>query len=141
MRLIASKYTENDFPYILRLTQNEIGAYFSRRIYDQEVRHKIKINQTYMIYNGTERIGFVSFRPRNDFLYIDSLALDPAMQNKGISGKIFKWLQKKVQENNLNGLTLHVYKTNKQAIRAYHKNGFSIVGEVPSHYAMKKTIK
>ncbi|WP_379139746.1 GNAT family N-acetyltransferase [Paenibacillus sp. sgz500992] len=83
-----------------------------------EMRDKyIPMSDTYVIYNQSEIVGFVSMVED----YLAALFIDTSYQKNGYGKELINFM--KIQKSKI---TLKVYKENTSATRFYEKNGFTI---------------
>ena len=141
MSLLYKQVTEADLGYIMESTRQELGKYYRREITDKELKKKLLKNKAYRIYYEDNGVGFVLFREKKGKLYLDLLVLEKKAQHRGFGGQILSRLEKRVRNQRLESINLHVHPDNKQAIGAYHKYGFSQSKTSRSHYLFKKHIQ
>ena len=115
--LLYKPMKKSEKVYAIQLARNEIDIELKRL--DQY--------KTYIIYNKSERIGFVSYGLRRDkTIYIYILAFEKHAQRQGFGSMVIKRLMKRGQKNDdsFKGLSVKVNKGNGQAINAVKKYGF-----------------
>jgi ribosomal protein S18 acetylase RimI-like enzyme len=141
MSLLYKHMTEADLGYIMKSTRQELGKYYQREITDTKIKKKLLKNKAYGIYDEGSRVGFVLFREKKGKLYLDLLVLEKRAQHRGFGGQIINRLVKRVRNEQLEAIDLHVHPDNKQAIDAYYKYGFIEVKNSRSHYLFRKHVK
>ncbi|WP_276166365.1 GNAT family N-acetyltransferase [Zobellia alginiliquefaciens] len=127
------------------ILENEDGVIAVANVYDGADLHKLRAPVTALIKSWFKR----DFTPEDETssgeFYIDSLAVRPDQQGKGIGSKILRFLiHEYVTEQNGN-LGLLVEKDNPNAKNLYLKTGFESIGDkiltgkVLEHLQVKNT--
>lgn len=80
----------------------------------------------FILRSAGETIGYTAYEEEADRLYLSKLYLTQAMRGKGISSKVFDWIESLASGKTL---FLNVNKGNQQAIAVYEHRGFIRVGE------------
>jgi ribosomal protein S18 acetylase RimI-like enzyme len=79
-------------------------------------------------------VGVAVTERRDDGLYIDRLAVDPARQGGGLGSWLLARLEEVARSNGLSDLSLETADMMDHLVRLYRRNGFEIVGRgLPAH--------
>ncbi len=97
---------------------------------------------------GDETVGFCLFHLSDDGAHINEIATEKAHRRCGIGGGLISRVEKQVEKNKSENITLEVRKQDKGAVLFYQSLGFSAVGERKQFYkdpvddalVMKKTV-
>ena len=93
----------------------------------ETIQQEIKEGAAYFILRlEDEIIGYTAYEEEADRLYLSKLYLTPAMRGKGVSSKVFDWVESLAAGKTL---FLNVNNGNQQAIAVYEHRGFVRVGE------------
>jgi ribosomal-protein-alanine N-acetyltransferase len=65
---------------------------------------------------------------------IMTIATDPGFRGRGVGKRLLKTMVQKLQEKNLQWLTLEVRPSNAPALKLYESFGFRQVGRRPNYY-------
>ena len=87
-------------------------------------------NEEYFIVKDNDRIvGIMSFRQRQDIMYIETMAIIKEFQSKGMGTQFINFAKKYTLENNLNTLRAYTfYKYNTKEF--YLKKGFTLLNKI-----------
>lgn len=75
-------------------------------------------------------VGYLSFQPQDEKLYLSKLYVLSSERGKGIGKQALHFVRKEAAERALREITLIVNKGNTQTIAAYKKIGFRKTGEI-----------
>lgn len=117
--------------YALQLSRDEINI----------EPKKLDESKTYIIYNGKERIGFISFRFRPDHtIYIYILAFEKKAQGRGFAQEVIESMMVygRKKDERFRGLSATIHKVNEPAIHAAVKYGFQVTGERAKYFDFVK---
>ena len=115
--LLYKPMKKSEKGYAIQLARDELNIELKRL--DQY--------KTYIIYNNSERIGFVSYGFKLDkTIYIYILAFEKHAQRRGFGSMVIRKIMKRGQKKDdcFKGLSVKVNKANEQAINAVKKYGF-----------------
>lgn len=88
----------------------------------------------YVALDGERIVGAVRTRPRENDLYIDQLAVDPARQGTGVGSWLLQRIDEVARSRGLAGLALETAEMAEANVRLYRRHGFEIVGRgLPDH--------
>lgn len=80
-----------------------------------------------LVYHENDQtMAFVSYKIKNDEATIGLIAVNPNHQGKGIGGKLLKFVEKKLAQNNIKTLFIPTQKTNQVACSFYKKQGYTV---------------
>lgn len=68
--------------------------------------------------------------PEGSYLILHSLAIDPAVQGKGIGSEVIRFCVKKAKSEGYKALRVDIVPENLPARKLYEKNGFTWAGDV-----------
>jgi ribosomal-protein-alanine N-acetyltransferase len=123
-------------PYIKYYT-NE--AYQSTVASPQVLKRRIRNRKTtvlVVIYNN-KIIGTASFQKRSEFIYLYSMAVDPAFQNNGVGKFLLEKIIKFTINKKFKKISIDSYYPLKNAIRFYESNGFKKTGETKNYHGIE----
>jgi len=99
--------------------------------------------KTLLIYNGRERIGFVSFgfKPGKT-IYIYILAFEKHAQRQGFGSMVIESIIRYGREKDkcFKGLSATIHKINEPAIDAAKKYGFLVTGERTKYFDLMRPV-
>ncbi len=99
---------------------------------DDFIEKQINKGEYFISKNNNEIVGIMSFRQRQNIMYIETMAIIKEFQNKGIGTQFINFAQKYTKDNNLNTLrayTFYQYNTKE----FYLKKGFNLLNK-PGKY-------
>lgn len=122
-------WTEYYTPIIgLEQVQYMLGNIHSKKCISSEV---FDVNtHYYLISYQDEVVGYVGVKIMKDVLFLSKLYILVSKRNLGLGTQTILFISKLAQSNELKTVTLTVNKNNSDAILAYKKNGFKVIGEV-----------
>ena len=80
----------------------------------------------YVYLEDNNTVGFVTYKINNDFATIGLIAVNPNYQGRGIGGKLLKFVENKLIENNIKILLIPTQFQNEEACFFYKKHGYQI---------------
>ena len=129
--LTYRRMKKSEANYAINLARDEINIEPKR----------LEAYKTYLIYNKSERIGYVSFRFKPDkTIYIYILAFEKEAQRQGFASTVLDSLIKYGRKKNdcFKGLSARIHKVNEPAINAANKHGFLVTGERTKYFDFMK---
>lgn len=78
----------------------------------------------YLVSLDCTPIGYLSFRPEKDFLFLSKIYLLKAYRGQGLSRRMLNFVKTRSKDRNLKRIRLTVNKYNERSIRAYEHIGF-----------------
>lgn len=133
MSLAYRRIKMHEKSYVIGLAMDEVDIELKRL--DQY--------KTYLIYNGSERIGCVSFGFKPDrTIYIYILVFEKDAQRQGFASGVFQSLMQYglKKYNRFSGLSATIHKVNDRAINAAVKHGFLVTREREKYLDFMKPI-
>ena len=95
------------------------------------IENQIQENYSYYILTFDENpVGYLSVVEKDNSLFLSKIYVLKSERGKGIGKFAMGFVQKKAKELKLNSIVLTVNKYNSNAIKAYEKMGFRIIGEL-----------
>lgn len=122
---------KSDKDYVIQLARYEINIKAKR----------LSEYKTYLIYNDTERIGFVSFGFKPDkTIYIYILAFEKHAQRQGFGTMVIEWIIRygRKKDERFKGLSATIHKINEPAINAAKKYGFQVTRERTKYFDLMR---
>lgn len=103
-----------------------------RRLADERFRPE----ETIILLDGEQRIGFVKVRREPDTIYLASLYLLPPWQSRGRGTAIVEDLKRRAAEEGV-PVRLQVLRANERARALYERLGFEITETTGTHHQMR----
>src|SRR5258708_6557619 len=123
-RVLRSAFT----PYIRKLGRELTADYYAW------VGAAVNRGDVFVALEAGEVVGVAVTERRDDGLYIDRLAVDPARQGTGLGSWLLARLEEVARSRGLPGMSLETAEMMDHLVRLYRRNGFEIVGRgLPSH--------
>lgn len=94
----------------------------------EEIKRRFGEETIWVAEDGDEIIGTTGVVPKNDALYVRSMAIRPEARGKGIGEKLLKVIEDYAIARNYRRLFLNTAPFLKRAIRLYEKFGFLVCG-------------
>lgn len=150
MDIITEKYklrvrqsVADDFRFCHRLARRNMepyvkrywGGWDSKRYHDDFKRQNIKV----VLLNG-RRIGFCSYKKREDLIFIVDMQLSTNFRGKGIGQRLLEMIEKEARRKDLKKIGLEVFKDNP-ARKLYEAAGFREIKDKKHSLEMEKKIK
>ena len=148
MKVLIRPWQKEDFPAVRRILWESWIAAYSSFIPEEDLRAYLEATyQTAslsLLYDSTfihgligeadgEAVGFarIQFHKNENRLYLASLYLLPAFQEKGIGGRLLRAAEEKAGAYGLTELWVGVMVQNEAAGRWYKRKGFRFIREEP----------
>ena len=87
----------------------------------------IKTENTYILYEDNQAIGFISLKDKNTHGLISAIYIKHKIQRKGYGKYILNFIEQKAKHIGLEYLILKALKMFEWTIEFYKKNGFTIL--------------
>lgn len=108
----------------------------SKNLIDAELPQGIETPKHYFfqLFDDEQQaeVGYVwlEFMTKDDLptVFINDIEINTNQRRKGYATKAFELVEQFAQENNINRVALHVFKTNTAAQALYQKLGFQVTG-------------
>jgi len=134
-----------DSDFIFEVKKEALGPYIEETWgWDEDFQREFHL-QSYepskvniLCISGTEDIGYVEIRAKENHIAITGIYILREFQNIGIGTAVIKKTIKSAMEKGLS-VKLGVLKANKKALRLYERLGFEIERETETHFKMKKS--
>jgi ribosomal protein S18 acetylase RimI-like enzyme len=121
-------WTEHYTPIIGRAQVDYMLSEFQSK---QAIAEQIKSGALYfLIRTHAGFIGYVSFVPKRDELFLSKIYIEASGRGKGYGKKAVLFAAKIAKENGLDRIALTVNKNNLNSIKAYERLGFKNMGSV-----------
>ena len=101
--------------------------YQGKDVITAEIKDRVRY---FFIEDAGIPVGYFAYSLEEDHLAISKVYLKKAFRGSGLSSKVFSFFEKVARENNKGKLSLHVNRSNKQAVEVYLHRGFIIVKSV-----------
>lgn len=103
---------------------------------DDFIEKQINNGEYFVAIENNKIVGIISFRIRQNIMYIETMAIVKEFQSKGIGTQFINFAKKFTQEKNLNILRAYTfYKYNTKEF--YLKKGFTLLGNA-GEYSKEK---
>lgn len=107
-------------------------SYMTRHVMEKRIiLDRVDFSYSVGAYYQNRMIGFIVIgidNYRNELYAFDAgTGIVPNYRGKGVAGRMFELVVKKLKESRINKISLEVLQKNKNAIKAYNKSGFEIV--------------
>lgn len=89
----------------------------------------IKTENTYILYEDNQAIGFISLKDKNTHGLISAIYIKHKIQRKGYGKYILNFIEQEAKHIGLEYLILKALKMFEWTIEFYKKNGFTILDE------------
>lgn len=113
------------------LTQDQID-YMIENFQSKQAMERQMAEEGYLYYlldvDG-EYVGYTAIRADGDTLFLSKIYLLADFRGKGISSRVFDFLEDYCKNNKLKSIWLTVNKNNDRAVAVYKKRGFRITRE------------
>lgn len=129
LQALAKKiWNEN---YTEMISQSQID-YMLETMYSKEVIEDSlkKSHFWYWMEVKNEKIGFLQFYPKENYMFIGKIYIDKKFQAKGYATEAMNFIKEKTESLGLNTMELTVNKNNPKAIKFYTKYGFTKKKEI-----------
>jgi ribosomal protein S18 acetylase RimI-like enzyme len=93
-----------------------------------------KDSTMYFIFYGSKNVGYVSYETNKNEAYLNSIAILPKYQNKGIGTRAVSMINKILNKQGIRDAWLVVHPENLQAVRVYEKNGFKLQKKILNYW-------
>ena len=136
MSELASNIVKEYYDPILGESQNDYMIYKFQSV--SAIKEQLQEGYNYFFVTKTNQnsninkslnIGFMTYYPRTNDIYLSKFYLHKNYRGQGISRHMLNFIVNKTKEVGFNTVTLNVNKYNDLAITAYEKLGFIKVGE------------
>jgi ribosomal protein S18 acetylase RimI-like enzyme len=145
IREIHSILAEAFAPYRKRYTEK---AYNVTVVSKKEIENRLNDQNALILVAQLHKdiVGTAAIKMYSDNLYLQSMAVRPGVQRKGIGMLILGEIEKRARETGVDELSLECYEPLTKAIRVYEKFGFRKTGRRRPYYGitifeMKKNIR
>lgn len=115
------------------------GLRFSRK----EIKRRLNVGQVVVAADrGGQAIGFICYKELHGVLFIDMLAVDTAVQGKGLGSTLMDAAERYAWSRGLRTLQLAVDEPNTHAQSFYERKGYRIIQVMPGQklYLMSKEL-
>lgn len=125
----------NDWEKIVKfeLTQSENKHYHCTGTLES-AKEFFKNSVIYLIWFRSVNVGYISYEINQNEAYLNSIAIIPKYQNKGIGTKAVSKISHMIKKDGIRDAWLVTHPENKCAIRIYEKNGFKIQRKVLDYW-------
>jgi len=120
-RVLRAAFT----PYIRKLGRELTADYYAW------VGAAVERGDVFVALEASQVVGVAVTERRDDGLYIDRLAVDPARQGSGLGSWLLARLEEVAHSGGLSGMSLETAEMMDHLVRLYRWNGFEIVGRGP----------
>lgn len=97
---------------------------------------RFRPEETDILLEGEQRIGFLKVRREPDAIYLASIYLLPPWQSRGLGTAIVEDLQRRAVREEV-PIRLQVLRANDRARALYERLGFEITETTPTHHRMR----
>ena len=134
------KAEQNDKGFLLKLRKESMDEHLRKAgITMSDHQHFARIEEffedSYVIYQGENRIGLIKLSCIQNRYHIRQLQLIPSCQNQGIGSNLLTLLKSKASEKGL-PITLNVL-LNNPALNLYQRHGFVIESKTDVDFQMR----
>jgi ribosomal protein S18 acetylase RimI-like enzyme len=107
----------------------------SPQVLKRRIRNR-KITVLVAIYNN-KIIGTASFQKKSEFIYLYSMAVDPAFQNNGVGNFLLDDIIKLTISKKFKKISIDSFHPLKDAIHFYESNGFKKTGVTKDYHGIE----
>jgi ribosomal protein S18 acetylase RimI-like enzyme len=144
MKISRRKATANDFDFLLTLHKNALGKYIIETYgpWDdtwqrERLAQRLGSGAIEILQVNSRDVGIIEIFREPDRLYLSEFEIVPELQRFGLGSSVLGELIAEARALVL-PIDLQVFKVNP-AQRLYERFGFFVIGETPTHHAMRWT--
>lgn len=137
---------EADYPAIVALTRESMDPIL-REALDVEFNEDLfrdmltdSDTTTLVVRDGDSLVGYVSFYPREDHLFVSWLVVHPAYRNRGFASMLLDEAGRAASQRGLRALRICLQDNNRAALALCSAVGFQQIGHDPMGWLMEKDV-
>jgi ribosomal protein S18 acetylase RimI-like enzyme len=137
---------QEDYPAIVTLTRESMDPIL-REALDIEFNEDLfrdmltdSETTTLVMRDGAALVGYVTFYPREDHLFINWLVVHPAYRNRGFASMLLDEVGRVATQRGLHSLRICLQDNNRAALALCSAAGFQQIGHDPMGWLMEKAV-